>query len=670
MDNYLNKILDDRYEIQAVIGQGGMAVVYRANDRKLNRAVAIKILKPEIREDEELRRRFRAESEAMAQLNHPNIINVFDVSAGDDLDYFVMELIDGITLKQYMNQRGVLTVKEAIHFTVQILKGLEHAHAKKIVHRDIKPQNVMILRDGTVKVTDFGIARVAEGQTIANGNAFGTVHYIAPEQARCEETDGRADLYSVGVILYEMLTGQLPFQGDSAVAVAMQHISSRARPPRELNPDIPVALELIVMKAMNSDKQKRYRVAGEMIDDLDGFRRDPAGFMPAVESSGLVQEGDTVRFVPIPHHREETLPSEVSHSRRLPAEREPKAPRSATKTATRSSFNLQPVLAGLLMLALLAGACILLWITILSPGESATDVLVPRLIGRQYDEVLKDKSLPKLVYAKAAEEYSDEFAAGEIIEQSEPEGKRVKEGSTLELTVSLGVQIETMPNYINWEYKEAEQNLRSLMNNSVRIIINLEASNTVERDLIIRTDPIPGQTVTAGQEVIFYVSGGPQLETVAMPNLLEKTEQEARSIIIELGLGIGEVTYEENSNYPPGVVINQSTPANREVPLNTEIHLTISVAPPETTTETEENVSTPPETLPPVSMSWTTLLPQDVEYPAEYLVEIYQDGGLIYRETVPKSQGSLSLAVTGRGTVTLDVFIEGSKWKTQTLTLE
>ena len=277
MDSFIRKVLDDRYEIIEIIGTGGMAVVYKARDRKLNRLVAVKGLKPE------LRRRFHAESEAVARLNHPNVINVFDVSTNDENEYFVMELIDGITLKQYMTQRGVLTIKEALHFTIQILRGLEHAHAKKIVHRDIKPQNIMILRDGTAKVTDFGIARISGSNDMTTNqvNAFGSVHYIAPEQARCEATDGRADIYSVGVMLYEMLTGQLPYQGDTAVAVAMQHIRSTPVPPREINPDIPEALEAITLRAMSGSLETRYATASEMIDDLEAYRRDPRSNLSA-----------------------------------------------------------------------------------------------------------------------------------------------------------------------------------------------------------------------------------------------------------------------------------------------------------------------------------------------------------------------------------------------------
>ena len=266
MDSFIGKVLDGRYEIIEIIGTGGMAVVYKARDRKLNRLVAVKVLKPELRGDTELRRRFHAESEAVARLNHPNVINVFDVSTNDENEYFVMELIDGITLKQYMTQRGVLTIKETLHFTVQILRGLEHAHAKKIVHRDIKPQNIMILRDGTAKVTDFGIARVSGNTEMTTNqvNAFGSVHYIAPEQARCEATDGRADIYSVGVMLYEMLTGELPYHGDTAVAIAMQHIRSTPVPPREINPDIPEALEAITLRAMSGSLETRYATASEI----------------------------------------------------------------------------------------------------------------------------------------------------------------------------------------------------------------------------------------------------------------------------------------------------------------------------------------------------------------------------------------------------------------------
>ena len=275
MDNYIGRLLDDRYEILEMIGSGGMAVVYKARCNRLNRLVAIKILKEELSKDEEFRRRFHAESQAVAMMSHPNIVSVYDVSHSENVDYIVMELIDGITLKQYMEQKQVLNWREALHFATQIAKALEHAHSRGIIHRDIKPHNIMVLKDGSVKVADFGIAQMASAQSTLTREALGSVHYISPEQAKGAHVDARTDLYSLGVVMYEMLTGRPPFDGDTPVSVAIQHINAKAIPPRQLNPSIPVGLEQITMHAMTADRDKRYSSATEMLEDLEKFRRDP-----------------------------------------------------------------------------------------------------------------------------------------------------------------------------------------------------------------------------------------------------------------------------------------------------------------------------------------------------------------------------------------------------------
>ena len=275
MERYIGKMLDNRYEILEVIGTGGMAVVFKAKCHRLNRLVAIKMLKRDLSEDAEFRRRFHDESQAVAMLSHPNIVAVYDVSRGGDMDYIVMELIDGITLKQYMARRGKLNWPEALHFITQIMRGLGHAHSRGIIHRDIKPQNIMVLRDGTVKVTDFGIACLSNGANPSN-EAIGSVHYISPEQAKGDYTDNRSDIYSAGVVLYEMLTSRLPFEGDNPMAVAIQHLNAVPLNPRELNPDIPEALEQICMKAMATDRNMRYSTADEMLADLESFRKDPS----------------------------------------------------------------------------------------------------------------------------------------------------------------------------------------------------------------------------------------------------------------------------------------------------------------------------------------------------------------------------------------------------------
>ena len=276
MDQYIGRMLDGRYEILERIGTGGMAVVYKTRDQRLNRLVAVKVLRPDLAQDADFRRRFNAESQAVAQLSHPNIVSVYDVSRGGDTEYIVMELIDGITLKQYMEKRGQLNWRESLHFITQIMRGLSHAHSRGIVHRDIKPQNIMVLRDGSVKVADFGIACLENSAQTLTQEALGSVHYISPEQARGDRTDARSDIYSAGVVMYEMLTNRLPFEGDSAVSVAIQHLSSVPLAPREVNPEIPPQLELICMKAMTPDLERRYASADAMIADLENFRKNPS----------------------------------------------------------------------------------------------------------------------------------------------------------------------------------------------------------------------------------------------------------------------------------------------------------------------------------------------------------------------------------------------------------
>ena len=675
MDSFIGKVLDGRYEIIEIIGTGGMAIVYKAKDRKLNRMVAVKVLKPELRGDTDLRRRFHAESEAVARLNHPNIINVFDVSTNDENEYFVMELIDGITLKQYMTQRGVLSVKEAIHFTVQILRGLEHAHAKKIVHRDIKPQNIMILRDGTAKVTDFGIARVSDSKdmTTNQANAFGSVHYIAPEQARCEATDGRADLYSVGVMLYEMLTGQLPYQGDSAVAVAMQHIRSTPRPPREINPDIPEALEAITLHAMSGSLETRYATASEMIDDLEAYRKDPEHFMPpfaAPDETG----GDTKRFQKVPV----SLPVQpvVSKPRGGAGGMTPTAEAAAT---TKKKINMMPILAAVLLLLVLAAVVAGLWITILSPEAGTAEVPVPKLIGRTYQDVSNDKSL-KFELVVTARRHDSTYDEDVIIEQSQPLGKMVKEGSTIELTLSLGKRTLEMPNYINWDYIEANSDIRTKMEKTVSVTYLYEPSDTVQANKIIRTDPIVGQTVTEGQSICFVISQGTKTDIVQMPSLLGMTEEQARSMLSSFHLNIGTVDTSISDAYAPGLVIEQSTPADVEVPIGMTVNITLSRAPettpPETdpvtepleiTTDPSEPLVTDPSTEPVEEgyVDWTLLLPQGLEYPDQFFLEIYVDDVVSYANTVEKSAGSVTLRIRGTGTVRVEAYIDTTLYKTE-----
>ena len=382
MNNMIGKMLDNRYELLEVIGSGGMAIVYKAKCHRLNRLVAVKVLKSDLAEDADFRRRFRDESQAVAMLSHPNIVSVYDVSRGET-EYIVMELIDGITLKQYMEKRGQLNWREALHFITQIMKALAHAHSRGIIHRDIKPQNIMVLRDGSVKVADFGIACLANSANTLTQEALGSVHYMSPEQARGDRTDARSDIYSAGVVLYEMLTGRLPFEGDSAVSVAIQHLSSVPLSPREINPDVPEALELICMKAMASDLEKRYASADEMLADLEEFRKNPEVDLDfTIEDLHRETVDEPTQYIPAVHavsNRAQPVPEE---------EDDDDPPRKK---------DLRRVFAIAASAVVAVAIIVLLWRAIFSDlfdGEQKpTEYVVPYLVGMTIDEANENENV-------------------------------------------------------------------------------------------------------------------------------------------------------------------------------------------------------------------------------------------------------------------------------------
>lgn len=389
MDNYVGKRLDGRYELQEVIGVGGMAVVYKAYDNIDDRTVAVKILKDEFLASEEFRRRFKNESKAIAVLSHPNIVKVYDVSYGDKLQYIVMEYVEGITLKEYIEQQGVISWKETVHFTTQILRALQHAHDKGIVHRDIKPQNIMLLENGTIKVTDFGIARFSRSETrTMTDTAIGSVHYISPEQARGDITDDKSDIYSVGVVMYEMLTGQLPFQSDNSVSVAIMQLQTDPVKPREINSSIPEGLEQITMRAMQKNPKDRYQSAAEMILDLEEFKRNPS---IKFDYSYFV-DNEPTKFVdktaPV------TVPMANSSDTRVIDNPQP-APEETNKTTEKNKMI--PILSGIVIgfVAVLAIVLICLY--------SFTDVFnrkltVPKLINKNYaEEILGNDAIRTLL---------------------------------------------------------------------------------------------------------------------------------------------------------------------------------------------------------------------------------------------------------------------------------
>lgn len=567
MDQYIGKMLDDRYEILELIGSGGMANVYKARCHRLNRLVAIKILKSDLADNADFRRRFHDESQAVAQLSHANIVSVYDVSTNPDREYIVMELIDGITLKQYMERRGRMDWRESLHFITQIMRGLSHAHSRGIIHRDIKPQNIMVLRDGSVKVADFGIACLAnQGQTLTQ-EALGSVHYISPEQARGDRIDARSDIYSAGVVLYEMLTGRLPFEGDSAVSVAIQHLSSVPLAPRDIDPSIPEPLELICMKAMNSDPNKRYASADAMIEDLEKFRRDPSVDMDYIRQELTAPAADTEPTMPLPTAQVASAVKKHTGELRREREEEEEPPRRDKKSIA--------IIAGIFAAAVLL--VVLLFKLILGdfgPAGSNKSYPVPDIRGKTVEEAqemegVKDIFLIEVQGTRTTEEYQP----GQIVEQDPTAGRTRKSNLVIQVYVAAEPEKVPMKDLVGMEYRQARVLLTD-MGLDLKITTETVSSDKYGADAVIETVPAADEPLVAGQTVILRVSTGP--ETVTVPTFTGQDIANAVQNAQDLGLTVGEITYDAFSFAPQGQVIEQSIKSTSEVPGGTKISFTVS----------------------------------------------------------------------------------------------
>lgn len=582
MERYIGKMLDNRYEILEVIGMGGMSVVFKAKCHRLNRLVAIKMLKKDLSEDAEFRRRFYDESQAVAMLSHPNIVAVYDVSRGGGMDYIVMELIDGITLKQYMERRGRLDWPEILHFITQIMKGLSHSHSRGIIHRDIKPQNVMVLRDGTVKVTDFGIAYLINGAHPSN-EAIGSVHYTSPEQAKGDYTDNRSDIYSAGVVLYEMLTGRLPFEGDNPVSVAIQHFSSKAKPPREIDPNIPEALEQICMKAMATDRNKRYATADEMLADLEAFRRDPNLRFDYTIEDLHVDESDEEPTRHIPNV------AAANHSRQ--AVRVPPVKEENMYYEERPRSNWWKILL-LIIIGLGIGyyAVNYLYNEIMNSftTPTQTEFKVPNLLGYTMEEaqLLPDVSgIFEIV--ETHYEYSNEYPEGKIIDQ-EPEAEQIKKSADdslipINVTLSMGVRSGEMPNLIGEEVRSAKLRLKQEEDLSPLKLNIVEGpsdhSDVVEKGCVYQTEPAAGESLSEGDTVMLYVSEGPEIINAVLVPFVGQTLEYTRRKIEGMNL-VGDFQGVE-SDKPEGTILTQSVDAGQSIPEGSTVTFTYSTGPKE-----------------------------------------------------------------------------------------
>ncbi len=649
MDQYIGKMLDNRYEILERIGTGGMAVVYKAKCHRLNRLVAVKILKSDLAQDEDFRRRFNAESQAVAQLSHPNIVSVYDVSRGGDTEYIVMELIDGITLKQYMEKRGQLNWRESLHFITQIMRGLSHAHSRGIVHRDIKPQNIMVLRDGSVKVADFGIACLENSAQTLTQEALGSVHYISPEQARGDRTDARSDIYSAGVVLYEMLTGRLPFEGDSAVSVAIQHLSSIPLAPREINPDIPEQMELICMKAMASDIDRRYNSADDMTADLEAFRKNP-GVSLDFELEDLHPEEIDEPTRPLrvaPSHgaasavqQQYKVPPVHEHERRRDYEDED--PGRGKKHTT-----VLLVIVGILAIALAA----VLFRSILNSFEPpvAETYVVPNVVGYTVEEASNLDNVKDIFDISVKEEpfYSD-YPVGTIARQDPAQGEHRKgDNRVITVWVSAGEETGEMPYVLNKTVQEAKADMKSLIDKYNLVIDDSEEqfSEDVTDRYIISSDPAFGEPLRKGQTVKLVVSKGPELKDVVVSNFVGMTYGDSK--MLEL-LQKSKLTCTDadvelvNSDRPGGEIVWQS------------------LAPGDTAKEWDTIQFQVSSGLAAVTITEDIPLPQDGREKVLMEVFVGDEEKPQYKETLNCSDGYARVSLSGSGTQKIRVYFDGT----------
>jgi len=642
MDNYIGRLLDNRYEILESIGTGGMAVVYKARCHRLNRMVAIKILKDELSVDAEFRRRFHAESQAVAMLSHPNIVNVYDVSHSENIDYIVMELIEGLTLKQYMQQKGSLNWREALHLSTQIAKALEHAHSRGIIHRDIKPHNIMILKDGTVKVADFGIARVSSAQSTLTREALGSVHYISPEQAKGGKIDYRSDLYSLGVVMYEMLTGQPPYDGESPVAVAIKHINAQAELPRTINSQIPLGLEQITMHAMAADLDMRYENATVMLSDLDEFRRNPnvnfADDNISVDVSGAVSSEN------------ETTAATASH-------KSSRAKKTA-KAKNGSKKNTITLVAGILCIALAAlfiGYFVYSFFLsdIFSNGP---DVEVPNFLGTVAENI-RTEDYPDFVIQFAETRTSETIEAGRIMHQ-EPEAYRmVEKGSTINLTISSGPSTDAMRDLVN----HMEQNARTILDNlglDLNVVVEYESSSVISVGAVIRTIPAEHEILSAGQTVTLVVSTGSDAVYVPMPELVGMDIDSAIIILDDMKLfySIKRI----DSDEPSGTVLYQSVKQTTEVTEGLTVNLHVSNGPKDDAPKEESEETVTDEHIiwiPAPAGNRTVELRVMIDAARVILEDL--DLGKLSEEGIP-------LELNAQGIHTVEVFINDELWHSMT----
>jgi serine/threonine-protein kinase len=617
MDNYVGKRLDGRYEVQEIIGVGGMSVVYKAYDNVDDRIVAIKVLKEEFLNNEDFKRRFKNESKAIALLSHPNIVKVYDVNFGEKLQYIVMEYIDGITLKEYITKQGAITWNDALFFMTQILRAVQHAHDKGIVHRDIKPQNIILLQNGNIKVTDFGIARFSRSETrTLTEQAIGSVHYIAPEQAKGEHTDEKADIYSLGVVLYEMLAGTVPFEADSAVSVALMQLQADAKRLTDINSDIPLGLEQICIRAMQKNPLDRYQTATEMLLDIEEIIKNPSTTFNYVSK---VDNNPTKVVKKAPVHIDEPVPEYE--------EEEYTDPDHKKKAVTA-------IIIGVIVLI----AAIILLVMSVTNGFNKTTSKLENFVGMSYDEIIASNAYDYEFIQE--QEKDDSYPVGSVISQVPEAGTKVLAGSQVTLVVAMSESDITVPNVYGYSQEKAIQALeRSELTNYN--IVNISSENVAEGN-VVYTDPKATMVVSADTEITIYVSTGPSttvIQTLKVPDVSGLTQSGARAFLEKYGFtNISFVT--QDSQTAKGVVIGQSPSAGETAQATDSIKVVISSG--VTTTTTAKSVK----------VSITVKLPKCIDESGNYLtdtIKVSVDGETYLNQVVTLDGKSKVISVNGDG---------------------
>ncbi len=644
MDKYIGKRLDGRYEIHELIGVGGMANVYRCTDTLDDREVAIKILKDEYLNNEEFIRRFKNESKAIAMLSHTNIVKVYDVSFGDMIQYIVMEYIDGITLKEYIDKQGIIEWKDALHLTTQVLKALQHAHECGIVHRDIKPQNIMLLQDGTIKVTDFGIARFSDKATrTMTEQAIGSVHYIAPEQARGAVTDGKTDIYSVGVMLYEMLTGKLPFDSDSAVSVALMQLQSTPKRPREINPGIPIGLEQITLKAMQKQPTDRYTSAAEMLSDIERFRLNPS---IVFDYGNSFVDNQPTKFVGSLKDASKRHKSEESGVNKYQKDFDDDLDEDDDNYIKQHKPAYYAV-KGVIIAAVVV--CVVFFILALVRGCTSTqakDVEVPNYVGKTLVEVKENN--PNNFQFEVNSKFDESQEIGVILDQ-EPaaDSMMVKTGSAIKLTVN-GTDTEVSVPFVT-NYSESES-VTALKEKSLMPQVVYVENEKTPKGYVIDTFPKAGAKATIGSEVYIYVANGKRTESVTIPSVKGRTLYEVQSELTSLGLTV-ETVYDDASKESKDTVLYSSPLAYGKVDTGTVVTLTVSSGVGDKKT-----------------VDVFVDLPADVD--DEVSMSVIIDGVVDSQNSktiVPKYNKTYTLKITGSGTSNVVVKLNGNAYREYTI---